>query len=578
MTTNESALFCDVCQTRDLNKSAEEYCHQCEETLCRECRDHHKISKLLKSHQTISIEKYRKLPSFIKEIKHNCEEHDCFLEFYCKSHESLCCKLCLISGHKKCNDTIFIENFLTPSSGHPSAALDNIERVLKDLESNICSAIKDRNRNLTELREQKRVIAEQIKEKREEMNTLLDRLEGELLQKASAMETEYCRKIEEVIEKLEDEKKKVDEIQKDIEFVKMSASSLQVFMGTKAFEKTLSTNEINVQMLYNNGSFNNLVLECSLNDNLDGLIREIKTFGDMKVDDREKHVSFSWKRDKSAQIFNPMSRTKSIGNLSVRLVRKIYLDQNCFSGCAMSEAGNMFFLPLYQNKLLKYDPNGQFCSESRISHLDMLKISIGYDLDVLDSNTVAVSSGGNCPQKICLIDMDSTETRQEFELDDWCHGISYHNGSFIFCTYDNGIKMIDRSHGNLTNVRNLSNAPKRVDGTYITSNEDGIFHSNWHDDSVVRYDFHGQVQWKFYNSLVKKPYGITLDSYSNIYVAGSESNNIVVISPDGKQHKELIGASDGLLDPRAIYFDKAKNLLLVANYSGGAFLFEVYNI
>ncbi|CAG2186797.1 unnamed protein product [Mytilus edulis] len=434
----------------------------------------------------------------------------------------------------ECKETIFIEDFLTPSSGHKPAALDNIEKVVQDLESNICSALKDRNRNLNELREKKRVIREQIKEKREEINTLLDNLEGELLEKASAMETEYCRKIEVVIEKLEDEKKKVDEIKKDIDFVKESASNLQIFIGTKLFAKNLSTNELNVQMLYNNGSFNNFVMECTLNANLDGLIREIKTFGDMKMDSREKHISFFWKSNSSAQLFKPMSRSKSIGNLHVR----------------------------------------QFRSESKFIPR---KCCIGYDLAVVDSKTVAVSSGGNSPKTIYLIDMDSTETQQEFEINDWLHGLSYHNGSFIFCTYDSGIKIIDMSQGNLTNVRTLSNAPKMVEGTYVTSNENGIFHSNWKDDSVVCYDFRGQVQWKFNSSLVRKPLGITLDSYSNIYLAGSESNNVVVISPDGKQFKELIRECDGLVDPRANFFDKRKNLLLVANHNAGTFLCDVYN-
>lgn len=144
MATNERVLLCNVCQNRHLNTSAEEYFPQCEEALCRDCRDHHKASKLLKSHQTISIEKYQKLPSFIKEIKQNCEEHDCFLEFYCKSHDSLCCKLCSISAHKECTDIIFVEHFLTPSNGHQSVPVDNIEKVLKDLPSNISTAIKDR--------------------------------------------------------------------------------------------------------------------------------------------------------------------------------------------------------------------------------------------------------------------------------------------------------------------------------------------------------------------------------------------------------------------------------------------------
>ncbi|XP_063411409.1 transcription intermediary factor 1-beta-like [Mytilus trossulus] len=312
MATNDNTPFCDICQQRDLNKLAEEFCPHCAEVLCGDCREHHKISKSTKSHQTISLEKYNKLPSFIKQISHNCQEHGCILEFYCKSHDSLCCKICSISAHKKCKEIIFIQDFLPPSKGHPSVALNNIEKILKNLESNISSAIKDRKRNLTGLREQKRVISEHIKDKRYKINALLDHLEEQLQQNASTLEKTNCGKIEQIIANLENEKEKVEDIQIDVESVKLFASNLQIFMGTKAFQERISTNEDNVQQLYDNGSLNNVTMTCTFNDKVEGFMKNIKTFGDVKIDKSQKHVSFSWKGDKSAQFYEPTSVLESI--------------------------------------------------------------------------------------------------------------------------------------------------------------------------------------------------------------------------------------------------------------------------
>ena len=111
--------------------------------------------------------------------------------------------------------------------------------------------------------------------------------------------------------------------------------------------------------------------------------------------------------------------------------------------------------------------------------------------------------------------------------------------------------------------------------TYITSDNNYIYHSIYNTNSVVCYDFNGVKKWCYSNDLLKNPRGITVDSNSNIYVTGSKSNNVVVISPDGKRAKQLLGISDGVKDPIAICYDKDRNHLLVVDYAGSANLYEV---
>jgi hypothetical protein len=40
--------------------------------------------------------------------------------------------------------------------------------------------------------------------------------------------------------------------------------------------------------------------------------------------------------------------------------------------------------------------------------------------------------------------------------------------------------------------------------------------------------------------------GIALDKNRNVYVAGKRTNNVVVLSPDGKNCKQILTKSDGL--------------------------------
>ena len=92
---------------------------------------------------------------------------------------------------------------------------------------------------------------------------------------------------------------------------------------------------------------------------------------------------------------------------------------------------------------------------------------------------------------------------------------------------------------------------------------------------MVCYDFNGVKKWCYSSDLLKEPKGITVDSTSNIYVTGYDSNNVVVISPDGKRAKQLLGISDGIKHPVAFCYDKERNRLLVVNYAGSANLYEV---
>jgi hypothetical protein len=49
----------------------------------------------------------------------------------------------------------------------------------------------------------------------------------------------------------------------------------------------------------------------------------------------------------------------------------------------------------------------------------------------------------------------------------------------------------------------------------------------------------------------------------------------VVISPDGQRHRQILSDEDGLEYPRVLDYDSYTNRLLVVNYAGTPFLFDV---
>jgi DNA-binding beta-propeller fold protein YncE len=85
--------------------------------------------------------------------------------------------------------------------------------------------------------------------------------------------------------------------------------------------------------------------------------------------------------------------------------------------------------------------------------------------------------------------------------------------------------------------------------------------------------------WTFNTEhVLRKPVGIALDKNRNVYVAGYETNNVIVVSPDGKNCRKILTKLDGLNKPYSLRINIDRSELLVCNKNGPAFLFSIHYI
>jgi len=92
-------------------------------------------------------------------------------------------------------------------------------------------------------------------------------------------------------------------------------------------------------------------------------------------------------------------------------------------------------------------------------------------------------------------------------------------------------------------------------------------------------DLQGTTQWEFKDeSALKCPLGISVNNNRNVYVTGRDSINVVVISPDGQRHRQLLSSKDGLVLPNVLDYERSTNRLLVVNQRDIAFLFGVSRV
>ncbi|XP_021345626.1 uncharacterized protein LOC110445377 [Mizuhopecten yessoensis] len=176
------------------------------------------------------------------------------------------------------------------------------------------------------------------------------------------------------------------------------------------------------------------------------------------------------------------------------------------------------------------------------------------DLCSIDNNTVAVTLDE--VKIICIVNVgDSTLTVSSKikipKLDEDCFGVTYHNDYFTVGT-NKSLYSVPESGGEpkkLLTIRSncLHLASNQKNGHVFAS----INTTNPNEMTVIRLSNDTSTDI-LKVGVVKGTTGIDVDRQGNLYVCGYSSNNVLQMSGDGRNIRELLTSSDGIEHPRAI--------------------------
>ena len=48
-------ILCGICEDQYITTNADHWCHECDEGLCSDCENHHKVANASRDHDVISI-------------------------------------------------------------------------------------------------------------------------------------------------------------------------------------------------------------------------------------------------------------------------------------------------------------------------------------------------------------------------------------------------------------------------------------------------------------------------------------------------------------------------------------------
>jgi DNA-binding beta-propeller fold protein YncE len=259
----------------------------------------------------------------------------------------------------------------------------------------------------------------------------------------------------------------------------------------------------------------------------------------------------------------------SIDNIQLKLKQKININGRNIRGCSLLPDGRMA-LSCYDTNTLSFI-NTEGVELFQIGK-DKTRSCIYDTVYIKDNNSVAVSSGFGLNKCITIIDIESKEVMTTISIDTYIYGMTVRGRTLYYCTGNTGLKMLNLSDKSVSAFIN-SNMSYIY---YMATSGDKLYYTNCNSHTVTCCDLQATTQWEFKEERVlRDARGISVDNDGNVYVIGCRSNNVVVISPDGQRHRQLLSSTDGLSVPVVLDYNKYTNRLLVVNKRSTAFMFDV---
>ncbi|CAG2234972.1 unnamed protein product [Mytilus edulis] len=538
---SSNKTFCGVCETQDVVRDAIFWCPECDEGLCTSCEKYHRASKSSRNHEVTSVDNYQQLPSSIANIKQYCSDHEEKYQHYCSQHETLCCPLCLTSNHRKC-DFLAIGEIIKTSK--TSAFFDIMEQSIKDMKSNLERIADDRRKNLEDINQQRQRFLTNIKEIREKIKKHLDKLEQNIQQDIQDAEQKAKSQIDRLLSKIADHD-----------------------TGGKIFEADIQKEEKFMQSLIEDGDLQQLNLQFKIDDKLSKILSLTK-MAEMSIITNPPTIQMTTVSDKQAQQMIPKI-SKTIKDITPTLLARFEIPKQgkapAITGCTIMPTQQIIFVDQANDRLLIHNENNSFHSEIPVSTWPI-------DVTCIDENTVAVTHNAE-PYHIEIINIADRKIVKRIKTSNMCYGITNIEGRLLYYEIGSGIITADvTDEGTVTTV-------VKVDGknnwTYVTTSKDKIYYTNTFPNTVTCCTVTGQKLWEYKDeSILNSIHGVTVDNDSNVYVTSNERSRIVVLSPDGKDARQLL-EGNGIKQPCGIHFDKRRNILLVTNLYGATFLYNI---
>lgn len=552
---------CNMCSCRRTLKPSEYWCRDCKRGLCAECRERHNLSRV--NHTTILIEEFNEIAQFVDDSTDFCDKHCRKYLRFCSLHEQLCCKQCLVENHKDCTQVIHINEVL--KNIKMSAAFQEITGSIEDVSENIKRIRKDREATMETQIQNTKSIMNQVKETRTKINAHLDEIQNILLRELKEITDKVGKSTLELNNKLDKLKNKLTKCQTCLNKVNNDGTELQTFLTMKRIEKEINHADSTIHCLIEGGQLDKVDFKIEIQSELNKIIQNVDSFRCIINDDIHSDIPLVNRKMMQAQIVIPLAPKRSIDNITLNLQKTIKTCEETVEGCILLPDCKVVLSCFQQGVLTFLRENGE-------TDFNLSMKPRPYGMTSIDSNTIAVSADGCSPNVISVVNTDTKLVENKIRIDSEAHGIVFKEGNIIFCAGEKGIRMVNLKTNDISTILEC----ELDDFSSVTTFDDNIYFTNRHAQAITCCDFSGNICWNFHErDILNVPKSLAVDKNGNIFVADMGLSKVLIISPDGKEHKQLLSSDDGLRRPTSLYLNKDTNQLLIADMKDQIMLYRL---
>jgi hypothetical protein len=417
-----------------------------------------------------------------------------------------------------------------PENAKSSTAIAHIERDLKYIDAAFEKMKSDITNNISDIDKQKRKCLSEISTMRKLLNDHLDTIEKQTVEEMVSKEENLQVKLKKVLVALETKRTDFDHIWQDVNKVKKYASDLQTFIGVNEM-----TSVVDGEVKKQKGAFDYDIFELKLDfsSELESFVKNVSKFAVVSV--TKKHCSTSLVKEAELQAHIPQESKMCVATqLTKKTTVNFQTEVNRLvriKGCDILPDGKCVFAEQEGKRLLMFSNNGKYEKE-------IVRFSgMPYDVSYTGENIVAVTIVDN--GEVVFVNVITNTIINTVDIGHECWGTDFNMNRLAIRI----ISSSTRSHivyldhkGKLIDQVNIPG----INSTNISLRNDTIKCTDWITNTIYCYTLTGQQIWTFKDKkILQAPRGIALDKNRNVYVAGSETNNVVVLSPDGKNCRQI---------------------------------------